>query len=486
MAVALILLLSLSAGCLSAQGVAPTATCDSLHCAHRESAADIDTTMKMASGSSTLRIPAQRNASGTAWQPDAAPMRASAATIGRWNLMLHGVAFLQYDDQGSRRGDRQLGSVNWGMVEASRAVAGGMLSLRGMASAEPFTVGARGYPLLLQSGETYHGQHLHDRQHPHDLFMELSARYDHPIADDLAVSLYLAPVGEPAIGPVAFPHRVSASNDPMAPIGHHWQDATHISFGVITAGMFTRRVKVEASIFNGREPDEIRTNFDYRGRRLDSYAGRLTINPDSSWSLSGSYAFLASPEQLDPTRSVHRMVASAMYVRPLGASRYWASTVIYGANKWAGDASLSNSVLAETDIGLDRLNSVFARAELVQKSSEDLAVQGLVPLSGRGSSQALMFGQPQQDVYDVGEMTLGYAREVASIHGGSLGIGMAGTLNFVPSTLAAVYGSRTPLGGTVFLRLRPGLMNMGMHAEEKPKMKMDDMNGMRDRPGGIR
>lgn len=479
-------LLSLRTGPLAAQEARPAARCDSLPCARHEPATDTSTTMKMAGASSTLGLPTQRNASGTAWQPDATPMRASARTIGQWNLMLHGVAFLQYDDQGSRRGARQLGSVNWGMIEGSRALEGGTLSLRGMASAEPFTVGTRGYPLLLQSGETYHGQHLHDRQHPHDLFMELSALYDHPVANDLAVSLYVAPVGEPAIGPVAFPHRESASNDPLAPIGHHWQDATHLSFGVITAGVFTRRVKVEASIFNGREPDEIRTNFDYKGRRLDSYAGRVTINPDSSWSLSGSYAYLDSPEQLDPTRSVHRIVASAMYVRPLGASRSWASTIVYGANKWAGDAALSNSILAETDLGVNPLNSVFARAEFVQKSAEDLAVQGVVPLAAGGTGAASMFGQTPQVVYDVAEVTLGYVREVASIRGGSLGLGMAGTLNVVPSTLAPVYGSRTPLGGTVFLRLRPGLMNMGMRDEAKPTMKMDHMTGMTGKTGGNR
>ncbi|HEV2641193.1 MAG TPA: hypothetical protein VGT98_00725, partial [Candidatus Elarobacter sp.] len=233
-----------------------------------------DGAVPMKMGSPPLGIPMARMGSGTSWLPDATAMHASHAMLGTWELMLHGVAFLQYDDQGGKRGDRQLGSTNWGMLMAGRDLAGGRLNLRGMVSAEPFTVGSRGYPLLLQSGEAYRGQPLHDRQHPHDLFMEIAALYDHAIGNDLAVSLYAAPVGEPAIGPVAFPHRASASSDPLAPLGHHWQDATHVSFGVITTGLYTRTVKLEGSIFNGREPDAIRTNFDYKGRSLDSYAGR--------------------------------------------------------------------------------------------------------------------------------------------------------------------------------------------------------------------
>ncbi len=419
--------------------------------------------------SAPLEISMQRSGSGTSWQPDVTPMHASHGVFRGWNLMLHGVAYLQYDDQGSNRGDSQFGSVNWGMAEASNTVADGMLSLRGMVSAEPFTVGSRGYPLLLQSGETYRGQALHDRQHPHDLFMELAALYEHPIGKRLGVSLYVAPVGEPAIGPVAYPHRQSASSDLLAPLGHHWQDATHVSFGVITAGVYNRVAKIEGSIFNGREPDEIRTNFDYKGRRLDSYAGRITLNPNEHWSLSGSYAYLNSPEQLDAAQSVHRVVASAMYGRSFATSGNWASTFIYGGNKHAGENSFSNSLLAETNLELDGRNTVFGRAESVQKSPGDLAIMWMSPQSP-GSNNA----SPSE--FDVGEVTLGYVRELTAVYGGSVGVGIAGTLNVVPSALQSVYGSRTPLGGTIFLRLRPGLMNMGMNMTAKQKMPMHDMH----------
>lgn len=412
----------------------------------------------MSMTSAPLGIPMQRMGSGTSWLPDATTMHAAHTTLGAWNLMLHGVAFAQYDDQGTPRGDRQFGSVNWGMLMASRDLAGGRFALHGMFSAEPFTIGSRGYPLLLQSGEAYHGQPLHDRQHPHDLFMELAAIYDHAVADNLAVSIYAAPVGEPAIGPVAFPHRPSAANNPLAPIGHHWQDATHISFGVITTGIYTRNVRVEASIFNGREPDETRTNFDYQGRSLDSYAGRITVNPDEHWSLSGSYAYLKSPEQLDPHESLRRISASILHEMRFGTSGDLASALIYGGNKHTGQTSLSNSVLAETNLNLDARNAVFARAEYVQKSPEDLAIA--VELTPTSYIQS-----PLPNRYDVGEITLGYVRELASGSGGSLGLGAAGTLNMVPSTLRATYGTRTPAGAMIFLRLRPSAMRANAHMQ---------------------
>src|SRR2546429_8873862 len=169
--------------------------------------------------------------------------------------MCTGGVFLRSDDQGGPGGGSRGGVVNWGLLAGSRGASGGRLHLRLMLSAEPFTIGARGYPLLLQTGEEYGGAPLVDRQHPHDLFMELAALYERRIADNLAASIYLAPVGEPALGPPAFPHRPSASSDPLAPLSHHWQDATHITVGGITAGLFPRTVKAEGSAFKGPEPD---------------------------------------------------------------------------------------------------------------------------------------------------------------------------------------------------------------------------------------
>jgi hypothetical protein len=441
----------------------------------------------MSMGSEPLGIPMQRMGSGTSWVPDATTMHASHMVLGGWDMMLHGLAFLQYDDQGTKRGDKQFGSVNWGMLMAGHDLIGGRLNLRGMMSAEAFTVGSRGYPLLLQSGESYHGQPLYDRQHPHDLFMELAALYDHAIGNNLAVSLYVAPVGEPAIGPVAFPHRPSAANDPLAPIGHHWQDATHISFGVLTAGIYTRTVRLEGSIFNGREPDEIRTNFDYKGRSLDSYAGRITVNPSENWSVSGSYAYLKSPEQLHPEESLHRISASILYGRPIGMAGNWASGFIYGANKHAGETSLSNSLLAESNLTLDKKNTVFGRAEFVQKGPEDLPTLGTItpPIMQQASGGINVPADQPSIQYNVGDVTLGYVRELTSVYGGSLGLGVASTVNMVPSALKDTYGTRTPMGATIFLRLRPGVMPMGMNMGSNAKTS-PLMHDMHDTDGATR
>jgi hypothetical protein len=417
--------------------------------------AQMDMRHPMATRAGPLGIPETRMGSGTSWLPDASAMHAAHVMLGRWTLMLHGEGFLQYDWQGGSRGSNQLGVVNWAMAAASRPLGGGQLQLRGMVSAEPWTIGSRGYPLLVQSGEAYQGAPLHDRQHPHDLFMELAALYERPVARHLGLSLYLAPVGEPALGPVAFPHRPSAADDPLAPISHHWQDGTHITFGVVTAGIFTRSVKLEASWFNGREPDENRTNFDYAGRRLDSYSARVAVNPGARWSLSVWYAYLKSPEGLNADESLHRIGASALTTQPVGTAGTWSSALIYGANDQIGPGRPASSVVVESTLDLDGTNSFFGRAEYVRKSAEELVIASVPPTAK----------------YDVGALALGYLRTVCTVAGLAAGVGVRGSLNFVPSDLNAVYGSRTPAGVAIYLRLRP------LGAREGD-MKMDGMPGM--------
>jgi hypothetical protein len=401
--------------------------------------AQIDMQHPMQMSAAPLGIPETRMGSGTSWLPDASPMHAAHFMLGNWTLMLHGRGFLQYDWQGGSRGSKQAGFVNWAMAAATRPLGGGQLQLRAMLSAEPWTIGSRGYPLLVQSGESHQGAPLHDRQHPHDFFMDLAALYERRVTRAIGVSLYLAPVGEPAVGPVAFPHRPSAADDPLAPISHHWQDGTHITFGVVTTGVFTRNVKLEASWFNGREPDENRTNFDYAGRRLDSYSARLTVNPGPRWSLSTWYAYLKSPEGLYPDESVHRIGAAALTTLPVGTGGTWSSALIYGANDQIGTGRLSSSVLLESALDLDGRNSVYGRAEYVQKSAQELVIPATPPTTE----------------YDVGALSLGYLRTSGTVAGLAAGVGVRGSINLVPSSLDAVYGSRMPVGVAIYLRLRP-------------------------------
>jgi hypothetical protein len=384
-----------------------------------------------------LGVSMERMGSGTTWIPDAVPLPARHVLAGSWLLMLHGFGFLQYDKQGGPRGDEQFGSLNWAMLMASRDVLGGRFQARTMLSLDPATVSTRGYPLLLQSGESHRGQPLYDRQHPHDFWMELAVMYERAISRSIAVSVYAAPSGEPALGPVAFMHRPSAMDNLAAPLSHHWQDATHISFGVLTAGLFGTHWKVEGSAFNGREPDEERWDFD--PIRLDSYSGRLTVNPDSAWSFSAGYGFIRSPEALRPAESIHRMTASVLHGRTLGTQGQLATALVWGANRRSGRTT--HAALAEAEASLDRRNTLFGRLELVQKTAEDLF---LPPI-----------GFAPESTFTLTSLSVGYMREVGRTRWATVGIGFQGTLNAVPATLEPFYGSRTPVGGMLLVRIRP-------------------------------
>jgi hypothetical protein len=382
-----------------------------------------------------LGISMERMGSGTTWIPDAVTLPSVHFMGTTWNSMLHGFVFAQYDWQDGPRGDTQFGSLNWGMLMASRKLGGGWLQLRTMLSLDPATVTGRGYPLLLQTGESYRGEPLRDRQHPHDFLMEIAALYERPVADDLALSLYVAPSGEPALGPVAFMHRPSAMDDPVAPLSHHWQDATHIAFGVITAGVFSSSWKIEGSVFNGREPDDRRWNID--PIRLNSYSARMTLNPSANWSVTAGYGSIESPSPSHQA-TMRRFVASALHGRRVGNSGQWASALIYGVND-VDDHDITRSILAESEIVIDGANTVFGRAELVEKTGEELVTDAI----------------NADELARLGHVTLGYIRELWQPGGATLGLGVRGTVNVVPVALEATYGSRTPVGALVFVRLRP-------------------------------
>ena len=380
-----------------------------------------------------LGISMERMGSGTTWIPDAVRLPSRHFTAGSWMLMVHGWVFVQQDWQDGPRGSSQFGSLNWGMIMADRPLGGGKLQLRFMPSLDPLTVGKCGYPLLLQSGETCDGQPLTDRQHPHDFFMEVGALYERPLAANLAMLVYAAPAGEPALGPVAFMHRPSAMDEPQAPLGHHWQDATHISFGVVTGGLYSRRVRLEVSGFNAHEPDESRWNFD--DIELNSISGRLTLNPSDRWSFTAGYGVLDNPELHVPAENVTRFVASAMHGRPLPRGQ-WSTTAIYGMNRTEG-GDPTHSGLIESEAVAGR-NTVFGRLELVQKSAHDLSLSAF----------------PDERTFNVGAASIGFIRDVGGLRGAAIGLGARASVNVVPSALVGPYGSRTPLGGMVFLRMR--------------------------------
>jgi hypothetical protein len=397
----------------------------------------------------SLSIPHSREGSGTSWLPDASPMFANHFMSGDWMLMLHYAATAGYDDQWSDRGSRRFTSTNWVMAMASHPLLGGDLGLRAMLSAEPATAGGElQLPLLLQTGETHGGLPLHDRQHPHDLFMEVAALYRRPVGDALGVELYAAAAGEPALGPTAFMHRPSAMNNPFPPIGHHWQDSTHISFGVLTAGVYTGWAKLEGSLFHGREPDESRWDFDFGA--LDSWAGRVSVNPTMHTSLQVSYGYLNSPEAVRPEESLHRLSASGSCSISLLSAGTLSLTALWGRNLEAGHAS--DSALAEANFDLDGKNVPFVRVEYVQKTGHDLVVPG-----------------GEETKYDVFQGSFGYVHRftggpVVPLVGASLDLGL------VPGSLQAQYGTRVPFGAFVFIGLQPPVMAAAHEHHHMPDM----------------
>lgn len=387
------------------------------------------------SGSADLTLPHQREGSGTSWLPDSSPLYAHHFMAGGWTLMLHYAAEVGYDDQWSDRGSRRFTSVNWAMGMASHPLLGGELTLRGMLSAEPATMGgANAFPLLLQTGETYGGIPLRDRQHPHDLFMETAAIWRRPIGPDFGVEIYAAASGEPALGPTAFMHRISALNNPLPPIGHHWEDSTHISFGVLTGGVYTQSVKLEASLFHGREPDENRWDFDFGP--LDSWSARLSANPTRETSLQISYGFLKSPESLRPDENLHRATASATWSAPWRASGNLAVTALWGRNIEHDHST--DAFLVESTADLDGRNVPFARVEYVRKLGHDLVAPG-----------------DPDAVYGVFQGQVGYVHRFDDVGPVVPTIGAALDIGGVPPALENAYGTRLPVGAFVFVGLQP-------------------------------
>lgn len=377
---------------------------------------------------------------GTDAEPDSTPFEMLMTSKGSWTFMFHSEAFLNGIQQSGPHGADKLFSTNWLMPMAQRKFRRGALTLRTMLSLEPATVSERRYPELFQEGETAYGLPIVDGQHPHNFFMELAALYDYKLSENTMLSCYAAPMGDPAMGPIAYPHRASASEDPIAPLGHHLQDSTHISADVVTAGLTYRSFRLEASGFHGTEPNEHRWEID--SGAIDSWSTRLTVNPGQNWSLQYSIAQLHSPEQLFPSEDLRRMTASLMYNRPMRQAN-WASTILWGRNQSLLDGNVGNGYLLESTLQFLRRNYAWTRIENVDRTNELLLGENPLPP-----------GFTERYFARVQAYTVGYDREIGHIPHLSTAFGAQITWYGVPDVLQPVYGSH-PLGGVVFLRVRP-------------------------------
>lgn len=355
----------------------------------------------------------------------------------RWMIMPLGIARLAYNDQGGPSGEEVLESTNWSMLMGQRDVGPGRLTLMLMNSLEPATLEDGGSPTLFQTGETFEGRPLVDRQHPHEFFMNLSAAYRLPLGSRAAAWMQLAPVGEPALGPTAFMHRASSGENLASPLGHHWQDATHITFNVATIGAGWEWVSLEASAFRGREPDENRWNID--GGKPDSFSGRATFRFMNGWSGQVSYGYLHEPESLEPG-DLHRTTASIHY-GAMGDGTF-AATLLWGRNDEEHGAT--DSLLLEGAYQLTRADQVYGRAEYVEKE---------YPLLFFKEEREPAPGIPE--VAEIGAFTAGYLRSFDLLGTLKLGVGADVTIYRFPSGLEPIYGD-FPVSTHAFLRLRWG------------------------------
>jgi len=387
------------------------------------------------SGGVLLSVPMSQEGSGTSWHPESNPIYAAMYHSGDWMTMLHGDILIRYNYQDQRRGGQDFGAPNYFMAMTQRMLGNNsQIMFRSMLSFDYFTLGGGyGYPLLLQTGETWNGSFLFDRQHPHDLFDELSTSLSTEFSKEASAFLYIAYPGEPAIGCPAFMHRLSAMSNPNAPISHHWQDATHVTFGVITTGFKYGNFKIEGSLFTGAEPDENRFNFDKA--LFDSYSGRISFNPTQDLALQFSRAFEKNPEHDNSNEWLS--TASAIYTNNFGHGRWISNTLVWSSKQSHHSDLPQTSVLVESEFHI--LNSaVYGRFEYVEKTQIELLI-----------------GFHPREKEPLKAFTLGINHKLFDFLGIDADLGVQGTINFIPDDIAFIYGDSNPKAFAIYLALHP-------------------------------
>ena len=365
-----------------------------------------------------------------------------------WTFMQDGVVFGMYNDQGSARGEREFKLPNWWMGMGQHPLAKGTLTINLMLSLDPATVGDEGYSHIFQVGETFQGNALIDRQHPHDFLMQLSAVWRRPLARGFALTLAGAPVGEPALGPVAFMHRGSAVENPMSPLGHHTFDSTHIAMGVLTGAIDKGPWQVESSIFHGAEPDENRWDLMDPGA-LDSWSVRGWYRPSPAWSFQVSHGFLTQPEAIEEG-DVRRTTASASWTQGRAAGST-ALTLAWGRNQKLGGSY--DAYLGE----LTRTygwGTVFWRVESTQVETDVLRTGVHVFQGGRKNAHVTEPGR--RDF--VGAASIGGTKTIWRPQSWNVAAGGMLTGYAAPAALSPFYGSN-PWSFQLFVRVRPPSMH---------------------------
>jgi hypothetical protein len=376
----------------------------------------------------------------------------NAAASSAWTFAWDGVLFGTFNNQGGSRGETEFRSQNWLMASATRPLGAGSFGATGMISMEPLTAPGRGFSEIFQVGEAYQGLQITDHQHPHDFFMQLAASWSVPLGTRSRITFVGAPVGEPALGPVAFMHRASAAENPLAPLAHHIFDSTHIASSVILGRYDLGVVSVEGSVFHGREPDE--HHYDLEFGSLDSWSTRVWLRPTRSWLIQASYGFLDEPEELEPGDQ-HRANVSASWSRQR-TNGFTAVTAAFGRNE--RQYSLLRSFLIE---GTHKFgpSSIFGRYERTEVETEILLFPQIVHVPHPGELVDLVHA-----------FTVGGVRDLATIRGAALGVGGDVTFYGVPTLLKNTHDDH-PVSFQVFFRVAPANpmrrmwdMTMAQHA----------------------
>jgi hypothetical protein len=423
-----VLLFTLSAAMAAAQH-------EHMHMDEKKAEAD---TMGMFS-SFSLKLPMSRDGSGTSWLPDQSPIEMYMKTWNNVSLMFHGAVFVRYTSQNTgdknERGGQKFDAPNWFMFVLRRKLSKKLLfSFHTMISADRLTEGGEGYPLLFQTGESYNNIPLVDRQHPHDLASALAINFTRSFLHDIDLNVYLGYPGEPALGPPVFMHRPSAMNNPDAPLGHHWQDATHITFGVGTLGLRYKNLKGEVSMFSGREPNENRYNFDKP--KFDSYSYRLSVNPTQNFALQFSQGFLKSPEALEADIDIIRTTASVIHTHQFTHQIIASTSLVWGMNRTT--ARSLNSYLLESNLKFQAY-TVYMRYEFIQKDIHELQ----------------LFQFEDHTTFKINAFTLGVNGELFTTLQTTFSFGMQATINLIDRDLQTVYGSN-PVAAEIYLKIAPG------------------------------
>jgi hypothetical protein len=378
-------------------------------------------------------------ASGTSENPQAWPMPMRMLKLGTWQTMLMANAFIVDTQQSGPRGGDKFYSPNWFMGAAEHKVGSGAFMVNLMLSLDPATVTDRRFPELFQTGETAFGRSITDGQHPHNFIMALGFNYARPITENTTLQFYFAPVGDPALGPVAFPHRASASELVSAPLGHHWQDSSHIADEVVTVGVTHKIVRLEASGFYGSEPGENR--WIIQTGPINSWSTRFSVFPTKNWLAQVSVGRLTQPERQSPG-DVVRSTASVHYTKPLPGGS-WSSSFIWGRNHDTLTHRNLNSYLLESELPVTRRNFITGRAELVDKDELFANTPDLEEQLDRTAGST----------FRIGAYTVGYTRDFEVSRYWQTGAGVNLTAFALPDAIRPYYGDH-PVGVSVFLRIR--------------------------------